>query len=167
MTCSVLASVMSPSIRSFGRSPAVMCRSDASRSIISSSRVRRLIPVGAAVADIRYLVLMWKRDRGRSAASPSCLYGRLADDLFERRDPLHDLEPSIHAECQHPLIDGAIVDLRGADVLEDQLPDVRRHEHDFVESLTSLEPAAGALLAPLAPEEGQLADAGVERQVRE
>ena len=28
---------MSPSMRSFGRSPAVMCRSDAFRSIISSS----------------------------------------------------------------------------------------------------------------------------------
>ena len=32
-----LALVMSPSMRSFGRSPAVMCRSEASRSIISSS----------------------------------------------------------------------------------------------------------------------------------
>ena len=32
---------LSPSTRSLGRSPATMCRSDASRSIISSSRVRR------------------------------------------------------------------------------------------------------------------------------
>ena len=34
--------VMSPSTRSFGRSPAVMCRSEASRSIISSRSERRL-----------------------------------------------------------------------------------------------------------------------------
>jgi hypothetical protein len=37
--------VMSPSTRSLGRSPATMCRSDASCSIISSSRARRLMRV--------------------------------------------------------------------------------------------------------------------------
>src|SRR5687767_10536723 len=124
MTCSVLASVMSPSIRSFGRSPAVMCRSDASRSIISSSSVRRLIPVGAAVADIRYLILIRERRRGRSA-EPSRLDARLTDDLLQRRDTFQHLEPAVHAEGQHPLVDGAILDLGRADVLEDQLPQVR------------------------------------------
>src|SRR5664279_2578508 len=39
---------MSPSMRSLGRSPAVTCRSEASRSIISSSNWRRLAPCGGA-----------------------------------------------------------------------------------------------------------------------
>ena len=41
---------MSPSTRSLARSPAVMCRSDASRSIISSSSERRLTAAPAAGA---------------------------------------------------------------------------------------------------------------------
>src|SRR5688500_8203461 len=146
MTCSVLASVMSPSIRSFGRSPAVMCRSDASRSIISSSSVRRLIPVGAAVADIRYLFLIRERRIGQSAGLPFGLDSRLTDDLLQRRDTLEHLEPAVHAKRQHPFADRAILDLGGADVLENQLPQMRGHEHDFVETLTALQPGAVALL---------------------
>src|SRR4051794_26867817 len=44
----MLDRVMSPSIRSMGRSPAVTCRSDAPRSIISSSSTRRLSACGGA-----------------------------------------------------------------------------------------------------------------------
>src|SRR5690349_8504366 len=121
MTCAVLASVLSPSIRSFGRSPAVMCRSDASRSIISSSRVRRVIPVGAAVADMRYLFLMRERRPG-GPDTPLVLDARLTDDLLQRRDTLQHLEPPVHAERQHSFFGRAVLDLRRADVLENQLP---------------------------------------------
>src|ERR1051325_3160202 len=63
MTTSTLELVMSPSTRSLGRSPAVMCRSDALRSIISSSSTRRLRDweagawVGVVIRGTRYWVL--------------------------------------------------------------------------------------------------------------
>jgi len=45
ITSSVVALTMSPSTRSLGRSPATMWRSEASFSIISSSRARRFIGI--------------------------------------------------------------------------------------------------------------------------
>src|SRR6185437_12112314 len=51
-TISTLAFWMSPSMRSFGLSPAVMCKSDASRSIISSRSERKLIDDGAGAGDV-------------------------------------------------------------------------------------------------------------------
>src|SRR5258708_4433348 len=50
---SILESCISPSMRSFGRTPAVMCRSDAPRSMTSWRRLRRLnccADVGAGAA---------------------------------------------------------------------------------------------------------------------
>ena len=49
----------------------------------------------------------------------------LADDLFERRDALHHLEPAVHAQREHPFLDRRVPDLRGADVLHDQLAQLR------------------------------------------
>src|SRR6266853_1975842 len=80
-TSSLVALVMSPSTRSLGRSPATMCRSEASFSIISSSRARRFTGIDQ---------------------SPSSSGGFL-DDFFERRDALLDLHHAVHAQRQHAL----------------------------------------------------------------
>jgi len=42
---------MSPSMRSFGRSPATTCKSDALRETISSSNARRFTPCGLGGPD--------------------------------------------------------------------------------------------------------------------
>src|SRR5688500_17050485 len=150
---------MSPSIGSFGRSPAVMCRSLASRSIISSRSMRRLTELALAVAGAvigagggrRALAI---RDGGKRESGGSCLRPPptalrrcLADDLLQRGDPLQDLEPAVHAEGQHSFVDRAVADLGGADVLDDELPDVRGHGHHFVETLAAIELRLGALVA--------------------
>src|SRR6185437_15482769 len=93
-----------------------------------------------------------RRDSGKG---PLC--SRFPDYLLEGRDALQDLEPAVHAERQHAVLDRAVLDLGRADVLQDQLPELRRHEHDFVETLTALEPGAVALLAACALEERYVA----------
>ena len=40
------------------------------------------------------------------------------------RDALDHLEPAVHAQRQHALLDGGLPDLGGADVLHDQLRSV-------------------------------------------
>ena len=67
---------MSPSIRSIGREPAVMCRSEAPRSIISSSRTRRLTGWGAAgavgaAAGVGEVILGRKTEDGRRKVQAS------------------------------------------------------------------------------------------------
>src|SRR5687768_13760189 len=146
---------MSPSTRSLGRSPAVMCRSEASRSIISSSRVRRLTTDGAAaVPDITP-----SYEVRRS-------YAGLTDHLLERGNPLEHLEPPVHAQGEHPVGDRGVADLGRTDVHEDLLAQVGGHEHDLVDALTTLEPT-GALIAAAATEERQLADPRVETEILE
>src|SRR6266511_4934738 len=81
-TSSVEAFTMSPSTRSLGRSPATMCRSDASFSIISSSSARRFTGI---------------------VQPPSSSRGFL-DDFFQGRDALLHLHHAVHAEGQHPLL---------------------------------------------------------------
>src|SRR5215216_3450622 len=89
---------------------------------------------------------------------------RFANDLLERGDSLQHLEPAVHAQRQHALVDGAVADLSRAEVLEDQPPDARRHEHHLVQALTSLEPRPGTRVAAPALEERELADRGIERE---
>src|SRR6185437_1427794 len=97
----------------------------------------------------------------------AALRAGLPNHLLRRRDPLHHLEPRVHAERQHALFDRAVADLDGADVLHDELPDLRRHHHDFVHALASLEARAVALIAAAATEETELADLRVEAHVLE
>src|SRR6266850_3522290 len=96
-TSSVEAFTMSPSTRSLGRSPATMWRSEASFSIISSSRARRFIGI---------------------ARSPLAGRGFL-DDFFQRRDALLDLHHAVHAQGQHAFRDGDLAQLLGRAALED------------------------------------------------
>ena len=44
--------------------------------------------------------------RSRDDKGTSPLRGRFPDDLFERRDPLHDLHPAVHAQGEHPFVHG-------------------------------------------------------------
>src|SRR5688500_15283425 len=109
-------STMSPSMRSFGRSPATTCRSEAPRSVISSRSWRRFTPSASGA---------------EPAAAPAAAPGTgvdgvnlgfgpvivepvvgvvsrragFADYLVDRRDALHNLEPPVHAQRQHPIAD--------------------------------------------------------------
>src|ERR1700722_690915 len=103
-------------MRSLGRSPAVICRSEASRSIISSNNWRRFTPppgTGAAVlaggagATAGAAPIASKsRRRKQSNDGSSCARSRarLANDLLDRRYALEDLEPPVHAQRQHPFL---------------------------------------------------------------
>src|SRR5690349_11902096 len=98
-TVSMFEFVMSPSTRTFGRSPAVMCRSDAPRSIISSSRTRRLRLDGAvlgAVINVPGYRDAWRVSRGASLLHASrgtrhASRGSLSNHLLDGRDPLQHL----------------------------------------------------------------------------
>src|SRR5688500_20285989 len=96
----------------------------------------------------------------------SCLLlrSRLANDLLERRYSFENLQPPVHAEREHAVFNGAVANLHGADVLQDQPAQLGTHRHHFVETLPPFEARAGAGVASLTPEERQLADAGVERE---
>src|SRR5688500_18227123 len=102
------------------------------------------------------------RHDGRPAS-----YAGFPDDLLDRRDALDDLQPAVHAQRQHALFDRGVADLRGTDVLEDQLAQVLGHEHHLVQTLAAAEAGAVALVAALAPEERDLAEARVQREVLE
>src|SRR6266536_5209232 len=121
---------MSPSTRIFGRSPATMWRSEASFSIISSSRARRFTGI---------------------AWSPSS--GRFLHDLFESRDSLLDLHHSVHPQRQHPVLDALVPQLFRRGALQHQAPQRARHQHHLVQPLPALVPRAVAGVAALALEE--------------
>src|SRR5206468_8551310 len=173
-TISMFAFVMSPSTRSFGRSPAVMCRSEAPRSIISSRRTRRLrldCPALGAVIG-RWLVAsgerrVWKRGPvgTRHSHLATSSGGRLAYHLLHRRNPLDHLHPRVHAEREHSLFDRTIADLGGAGVHDDHPANLRTHRHHLVYALASLQPRAAARIAASALEEAELSDRRIERQV--
>src|SRR6478672_12179486 len=74
-----------------------------------------------------------------------------ADDLLQRTNPLEYFQPAIHAEREHSLFDGDLLNFCGARALHDQLSQVGRHVHHFVKTLPSLEAGAIALLASLSP----------------
>src|SRR2546425_4293380 len=95
-TSSVDAFTMSPSTRILGRSPATIWRSEASFSIISSSRARRFTGM---------------------RRSPS-LGGGLLHHFLERRDPLLHLHHAVHAEGQHTLLHGHLPQLLGRGALQ-------------------------------------------------
>src|ERR1700704_917237 len=133
---------MSPSTRSFGRSPATTCKSEAFRETISSSRERRFTPccgdggpdglevsMNGKVIGYRFRML-WGSRRG------------FADYLLERTDPLENFQPSVHAEGEHSFFDGCPLNFRGARALHDQLPEIGRHAHNFVKTLPALEASA-------------------------
>ena len=92
---------------------------------------------------------------------------RLAHDLLERGDALHDLHPSVHAKGQHALVDGGIANFRRADVLEDELAQIGAHRHDLVYALPALHSAATACVTALAPEEGQALHETVDGDILE
>src|SRR5438132_9958774 len=48
---------------------------------------------------------------------PTPLRARFANHLLHRGDALEDLEPSVHPQREHSLIDGRVLDLHRADVL--------------------------------------------------
>src|SRR5437660_2931719 len=133
VSCSSLAALMmSPSTRSLGRSPATMCRSEASFSIISSSSARRFTGIDQ---------------------SPSSSSG-FFDHFIERRDALLDLHHAVHAERQHALRHGELAQLLGGGPLENPAPHRRRQRHHLVQALPPLVPGPGARIAARALEEG-------------
>src|SRR5687768_10120216 len=100
---------ISPSIRSFGRSPATMCRAEAPRSAISSRSWRRLTPSasGAEPEATDAATPAGEAEGVNVGIGPVILElgvgvrsrrAGLADYLVERCDALHDLEPAIHAQ---------------------------------------------------------------------
>src|SRR4051812_7075859 len=92
------------------------------------------------------------------------LRARLSNHLLGGRDPLHDLEPGVHAEREHALFDGRVANVRGADVLHHQLAQGWRHHHHLVDTLTALEAGAITRVAAAALEEAELPDLGVEAE---
>src|SRR4029450_13010622 len=93
---------------------------------------------------------------------PFLLRPGLANYLLQRRDSLQHLEPAVHAQRQHAILDGGVADLASADVLKNQTSQSGCHRHHFVQALTSLQSGAAAQVAALALEERKLADRGVE-----
>src|SRR4051794_15454652 len=85
--------------------------------------------------------------------------------LLDRRVPLHDLEPGIHAQRQHAFLDRRVAQLRCAAVLHDAATQRWRHHHDFVHASAPLHAGSIAGIAALSAEITELAELGVERQV--
>src|ERR1035437_1379839 len=139
---SFLEFTISPSMRTFAHSPAVMCRSDAPRSIISSRSERRFTPV-AVGAVMSYRL----RDAGEEGWTSGASCGGLPDDLLKRGDALQDLQPAVHAQREHAVLDGACLDLHRADALEDEFAELRRLEHHLVQALAALQPGPAACVA--------------------
>src|SRR3982751_2028677 len=176
-TVSTLEFVMSPSTRTFGRSPAVMCRSDAPRSIISSRRTRRLRLEGAVLGAVISLAGGWDEGRGtwdahRSGASrnprPAARSGAcLPNQLFHSRDSLQPLHPRVHAEREHAFLYGAVADLGRPRVHDDETANLLAHRHDLVDALPALESRAGARVATRSLEKPELSNRRVERRVLE
>src|SRR5688500_1994208 len=109
----MLELTISPSILSLGRSPATMCRSEAPRSAISSSSWRRLTPSASgadpAATDAAAPPGEGEGEKvgfgpviGKPVVEVVSSGAGLADYLVERGDALHDLEPAVHAQRQHP-----------------------------------------------------------------
>ena len=157
---------MSPSMRSFGASPATMCRSDALRAIISSSSARRLTPVAAWAAS--------GFDRQRielgSAVMSVFVFGVVRRRPLVSRTiwssgviPLMTLSQPSMRRVSMPSSMAASLDLGRADVLHDQPAEARGHGHDLVEALTSFQSRSVACSQPLPLKNGQIADACVER----
>ncbi len=86
----------------------------------------------------------------------------LADYLIERCDALQYLQPAIHAERQHSLFDGRLLDLGGARALHDQLSEFWGHVQDLVQPLTTTEPRSVTLLASLTAKNREVFHLGVE-----
>src|SRR2546426_3228691 len=117
---------MSPSTRILGRSPATIWRSEASFSIISSSRARRFTGM---------------------RRSPS-LGGGLLHHFLERRDPLLHLHHAVHAEGQHTLLHGHLPQLLGRGALQYGPPERAVQRHNFVQALPALITRSIAGVAP-------------------
>src|SRR5690242_9146671 len=171
-TMSTFEFVISPSTRTFGRSPAVMCKSEAPRSIISSSKTRRLRldwPVFGAVISI--VVGGWWLVLGDGVGGPTTNHrppasgARFANHLLHRRYPFDHLHPRIHAEREHSLIDGRVANLGGAGVHDDESPDLLTHWHHLIDSLPPLQSRTGAGVAAVPLVEAQVTDACLERGV--
>src|SRR5690606_11393990 len=154
-----LESVISPSIRIFGLSPADTCRSDAPRSIISSSSARRF--TGEAVGeDISYVssasvrslvdVRLWVLGTG------------LPHYLLQRRYALQHLQPAIHSQGEHSFLDCHIPDRCSTLALNHHPAQRGTHRHHFVQSLPSLHAEPAAVVAARALEVRQLSYPGIE-----
>src|SRR6185437_9384896 len=172
---SMLELVISPSTRTLGRSPAVMCRSEAPRSIISSSRTRRLRLDGAvlgAVINVPGYRDAWRVARGASLLHASrathlASRGSFPDHLFDGRDPLQHLHPRVHAQREHPFLDRAVADLGRARVHDDQPANLLTHRHHLIDALAALQSRSRARVATGALEEAKLADRRIERRMLE
>src|SRR3989441_7273912 len=134
-TSSLDALTMSPSTRIWARPPATMWRSEASFSIISSSRARRFTGM---------------------RRSPS-LGGGLLHHFLERRDPPLHLHHAVHPEGQHPLLHSHLPQLFGRAALQDAPAQRAGQRHDLVQPLPALVPRPVAGVAPRPLGEGALA----------
>src|SRR5712692_1395738 len=139
-TSSVEALTISPSTRSLGRSPATMCRSEASFSIISSSSARRFIGIASSPSRCGFLY-----------------------DLFQRGDaPLH-LDQAVHAQRQHAFFHGPGLHLFSRSAAQHQPAQMTRHRHHLIEPLPPLVAGAVAGVAARALEERSLVAVDPER----
>src|SRR5205085_8913804 len=135
-------------------SPAVMCRSDAPRSIISSRRTRRLRLEGAVLGAVISLAGGWDGGRGTGDAHSSGASrtprpaprsgARFAYHLFDRRDSLQHLHPRVHPEREHAFLDGAITDFGRACIHDDEPANLLTHRHHLIDALPALQSRAGA-----------------------
>src|SRR4051812_41302564 len=102
---------MSPSTRSFGRSPATTCKSEASLATISSSRARRLIgepegATGCAGAPSEMSII------GPVIVPRLGLGAGFSDHLIDGGQSLQYLQPAVHSQRQHTLGDGGVANFR-------------------------------------------------------
>src|SRR5688572_32432548 len=99
--------------------------------------------------------------RPRAHAPRPCvpsLSRRLSNHLLERYDAFHDLEPTVHAQREHPTLHRGNLELFARCIVEDVLPQLGGHRHHFVETLPALHAYAVAVIATTTLEERQLAD---------
>src|SRR5882672_12700925 len=91
--------------------------------------------------------------------------GGFAYYLLQRTDPLEYFQPAVHAEREHSLLDGDLLNFCGARTLHDQLSERGRHVHHFVKTLSSFETSAIALLASPPSKNREVFHLGVERDL--
>src|SRR5690242_9449799 len=126
---------MSPSMRILGRSPAVMCRSEAPRWIISSSSERRLTLWAGAAGAAGWGVAVIRSAR------------RFLDDFLEGGDALLHFHDPIHPEGEHALGNGHLLQLGGGRAAENHASQLRRQRHDLVQTGAALVTGTAAGIA--------------------
>src|ERR1051325_7836815 len=80
----------------------------------------------------------------------------LSYHLLDGRNALQHLHPRIHAEREHPFLDGAVADFGRARIHDDPPANLLTHRHHFVDALAALETRSATGVTPGAFEEAEL-----------